>query len=146
MDTNKLGEALWCTHLDHVRALEQLVEGSRARGESGLLLYLFHVGQPMFPGTLTERLGLTTGRIANILKSLERSGLVERTPDREDKRRVLVALTPRGEALARAQNQAAVDFHAKLVSHLSEAEAQQFIALIQRIALFIEDEGAQPRP
>ena len=47
---------------------------------------------------------MTTGRIANILKVLEESDLVVRTPDALDKRRVQVALTDRGEQVAEEQN------------------------------------------
>ena len=88
-------------HLEYMRVLDDIVERSATRGESGVLLYLYHVDRPMYPGELTEKLGLTTGRIANILKELERERLILRTPDVLDKRRVRVALTPEGEALAR---------------------------------------------
>ena len=69
MDERKLGEALWKVHLEHMRALDCVVERSYTRGETGVLLYLYHISRPLFPGELTEKLGLTTGRIANILRA-----------------------------------------------------------------------------
>ena len=133
MDATKLGETLWTMHLENMRVLDQIVEKSRTRGESGVLLYLYHVGRPMFPGELTEKLGLTTGRIANILKVLEESDLVVRTPDALDKRRVLVALTASGEQVAEEQNREAVRFHAQLISQLEEDEARQFLDMLKRM-------------
>ena len=142
MNTNKLGESLWTIHIENMRVLDQIVEASRTRGENGMLLYLYHVGRPMFPGELTEKLGLTTGRIANILKELEKSGLVVRTPDALDKRRVQVALTRQGEEAARAQNEEAVRYHAMLLSLLSEDEARQFLEMLQRMTSVLNAEGS----
>lgn len=141
MDAMKLGETLWTVHLENMRALDLIVEKSRTRGESGVLLYLYHVNRPMFPGELTEKLGLTTGRIANILKVLESSGLVVRTPDALDKRRVQVALTPAGEIAAQRQNREAVAFHARLLSQLEEHEAQQFLDMVKRMVVILENDG-----
>lgn len=143
MDRTKLGETLWTIHLEHMRALDQIVDASHIRGENGLLLYLYHVGRPMFPGELTEKLGLTTGRIANILKVLERAALVVRTPDGSDKRRVLVALTPKGEALASEKNREAVEFHSRMMSQLDPSEARQFLDMIERMISIIDCDGPQ---
>lgn len=134
MEALKLGEALWTMHLDHMRLLEEIVERSGTRGESGVLLYLYHTGRPMFPGELTEKLGLTTGRIANILRSLERSELVVRTPDGLDKRRVLVALTPAGEEAAERRNAEAIAYHARLIGPLDEARAQALLDTLSFLA------------
>ena len=142
MDAMKLGETLWTMHLENMRVMDQIVERSRTRGESGVLLYLYHVGRPMFPGELTEKLGLTTGRIANILKVLEESDLVVRTPDALDKRRVLVALTSRGEQVAQEQNREAVQFHAQLISQLEEDEARQFLDMLKRMVGILNGDDA----
>ena len=141
MDAMKLGETLWLMHLENMRALDQIVEKSRTRGESGVLLYLYHVNRPMFSGELTEKMGLTSGRIANILKGLESSGLVARTPDAQDKRRVQVALTPAGEAIAQQKNQDAIAFHAQLLSRLEEGEAQYFLDICARMGAVIDENG-----
>ena len=146
MDSMKLGETLWMIHLEYMRSLEKIVEKSRVRGESGVMLYLYHVGRPMYPGELTEKLGLTTGRIANILKELEESNLIVRATDRLDKRRVRVALTPEGEARAKQLNAEAVAFHAGLLEHLSPEEAQQFLNMLRRMADFPEEDAATDRP
>ena len=142
----KLGEALWTMHLVHIRALDQIVEASNTRGESGMLLYLYHVGRPMYPGELTEKMGLTTGRIANILKVLEKSDLIVRTPDGLDKRRVQVALTPRGEELAEKQNREAVKYHARLLSQLSDQEAAQLLNMLEHMVAILDTEASGQRP
>ena len=143
MDAMKLGETLWMVHLEHVRVLEQVVDRSSVRGENGVLLYLYHIARPMFPGELTEKLGLTTGRIANILRELEGDGLIVRTPDAEDKRRVRVSLTHRGEALARMRNQQAVACHARVISKMTPDEAQRFLDMFARVVTILEEDASE---
>lgn len=55
-------------------------------------------GGPMTAGTLAERSGLTRGAMTTALDRMERSGLARRTPDPDDRRSVLVGLTPRAIA------------------------------------------------
>lgn len=54
---------------------------------------------PISVGALGARLDMDTGTITPLLKRLDVAGLVTRTRDPADERRVLVDLTPRGRAL-----------------------------------------------
>ncbi|WNG54672.1 winged helix-turn-helix transcriptional regulator [Archangium gephyra] len=56
-------------------------------------------GAPLSVGALGARLDMDTGTITPLLKRLDASGLVTRTRDPADERRVMVDLTPRGRAL-----------------------------------------------
>jgi MarR family transcriptional regulator, organic hydroperoxide resistance regulator len=56
-------------------------------------------GAPLSVGALGRRLAMDTGTITPLVKRLESSGLVTRTRDPGDERRVLVDLTARGRAL-----------------------------------------------
>lgn len=62
------------------------------------LLELFNEA-PRTVGDLGARLAMDTGTITPLLKRLEASGMVTRTRDRNDERRVLIALTAAAEAL-----------------------------------------------
>jgi MarR family transcriptional regulator, organic hydroperoxide resistance regulator len=63
-----------------------------------VMLELF-AGTPRAVGELGTKLGMDTGTITPLLKRLEASGMVTRTRDRNDERRVLINLTAGGEAL-----------------------------------------------
>ena len=54
---------------------------------------------PRTVGDLGTKLAMDTGTITPLLKRLEVSGMVTRTRDKNDERRVLIALTIAGEAL-----------------------------------------------
>jgi len=56
-------------------------------------------GAPLAVGELGTRLGMDTGTITPLLKRLQAAGMVTRTRDSADERRVLVDLTPEGRAL-----------------------------------------------
>src|SRR5215203_3853342 len=54
---------------------------------------------PLSVGEVGARLDMDTGTITPLVKRLESAGFVTRTRDASDDRRVLVDLTPRGQAL-----------------------------------------------
>ena len=56
-------------------------------------------GAPLSVGELGSRLDMDTGTITPLLKRLDAAGIVTRTRDPNDERRVLVDLTPGGKAL-----------------------------------------------
>lgn len=63
-----------------------------------VLLELF-AGTPRTVGDLGAKLGMDAGTITPLLKRLATAGKVTRTRDAADERRVLIDLTPSGEAL-----------------------------------------------
>jgi DNA-binding MarR family transcriptional regulator len=56
----------------------------------------------MSPGELSDALLLTTGGLSNLLRRMEADGYVQRSPDKRDKRGVVVQLTAKGIAKADA--------------------------------------------
>ncbi|WP_092142385.1 MULTISPECIES: MarR family winged helix-turn-helix transcriptional regulator [unclassified Pseudomonas] len=64
-----------------------------------LVMLELYTAEPRTVGDLGTKLGMDTGTITPLLKRLELLGVVTRTRDRADERRVLIALTRSGEAL-----------------------------------------------
>ena len=56
-------------------------------------------GAPMLTGEVAARMHITSGSITSVLDTLERKGLVVRSNDPGDRRRVLVDITPEAQAL-----------------------------------------------
>jgi DNA-binding MarR family transcriptional regulator len=56
-------------------------------------------GGPLLAGELSARMHITSGTMTGVLDTLERNGYIQRHPDPADRRRVLVDLTPAGQAV-----------------------------------------------
>jgi DNA-binding MarR family transcriptional regulator len=88
-----------------------------------VLLELF-AGTPRTVGDLCAKLGMETGTVTPLLKRLAAAGTVTRTRDVTDERRVLIDLTPVGEALRKqvqavsGQIRSACKLDEKGVAHL----------------------------
>ena len=51
-------------------------------------------------GSLTRELGISKQAVSQLIDTMVMRGYLERTPDAEDRRRMLLHLTPRGRAAA----------------------------------------------
>ena len=93
---------------------------------------------------IAAQLGITPGSLTAAINVLERKGYVQRTPDPEDRRRVQISLTPRGQA-ADAGHQR---IHRRLVngitSGLSEEETGVLLRALQNVAEFFNEERTAP--
>ena len=82
-----------------------------------------------------ERLFLDSGTLTPLLKRLEAAGLIKRTRSTEDERQVLIALTPKGQALreeARAVPQSILSSSACSVGELF-AMKNELVALRDKL-------------
>lgn len=89
-------------------------------------------GRQVTPGDLSEHLRLSTARVANLLKSLERKGLATRTHDDADRRRVFVGLTDEGRALAHKKSEEMAANADAFIRELGEDDAKELIRLLRR--------------
>ena len=108
MDNQELAERMYRMSVENLRQIARLSQAVLAQGEDAVLVCLYSWDHPVFAGEFIDRLGLTTGRIANILKKLEEKRYITRTADREDRRRVYVSLTDTGRRHAEKRRQAMV--------------------------------------
>ena len=98
------------------------------------VMRLLHSGtsKKMTAGELSSRLSMTTSRVAAVLGSLEKKGLLERENDAVDRRRVLVSLTRAGEALCEKRKAHFKSKIALLLSMLGD-DAPEFVRLLGRV-------------
>ena len=69
------------------------------QGEGAVLICLQHSEGPIYPSTISEKVGLSRARVTNIINSLRQKGLVNLEQDETDRRKSIVTLTEKGEKL-----------------------------------------------
>ena len=104
------------------------------KGECRLLSFLKIDPERKYqPGELAKELGLTTARIASILKTLEKKGYILRECSPEDKRKVFVEITENGKEYIDKKRENACLFFDGAFEKLSEEESEQFIAILNKL-------------
>ena len=78
---------------------------------------------------------LTSSGITKRLDRLEQAGLIKRDPDPNDRRGVLITLTPAGIELIDNVTEAHMANEARLLSALSEAERDRLAGLLRKLRL-----------
>lgn len=104
---------------------------SRAGREA--LAVLDGAGQPLSPTAIAERLIVTTASVTSLLDTLERRGLVERQPDPDDRRRLLIVITPEGKAIVDQFLPEVVALQTAALATLTEAERRQLLELLDTV-------------
>ena len=113
------------------------------RGEMAVLRLLARERRQMLAGEISRSLSMTTSRIAAVLNSLEKKDMITRCVDPADRRRVVVALTARGEDFHLARRREAERDFTHLLERLGEDDARQFVHLLGRVfAILAEDRGS----
>lgn len=90
-------------------------------------------GAPLTPTEISERLLVTTGSMTSLLDTLERRGLVRRSPHPDDRRRVLVDITDEARRLA---DRFLPEVHAwqhRVMSVLSGSEQATLLRLLAKV-------------
>lgn len=81
---------------------KRLVDGSMAEGLSLIEIHILHalyLQDGQHPSTLAQATGRAATSFTPLLDKLERCGLIERQPDKVDRRAIRIHLTPKGWAL-----------------------------------------------
>ncbi|MEH7251509.1 MarR family winged helix-turn-helix transcriptional regulator [Neobacillus niacini] len=105
-----------------------------SQGERRILGYLtfFKTGGAS-SGELSEKLFLSTPRVASALKSLSKKGFIERNRDENDKRIVIVTITEAGKSFMLEEHEKAISMLEKTLEKLGEKDAQEFVRILNRI-------------
>lgn len=115
--------------------------------DDGLGRWQFHVlmtlrrqGPPYSasPSYLADALGLTRGALSARLGPVEQAGLITRTTDRADRRRVHVQLTAAGHAAFEEYGRAGGRGEGSLLTALTADEKQVLADLLRKLVLALE--------
>jgi len=96
-------------------------------------------GRPLEPSVIAERLLVTTGSMTSLLDNLEKRGLIRRQPHPEDRRKLLIDITPAAQtivdALLPSLHARERDVMAAALSPSEQRSLLRFITKLQQAAL-----------
>lgn len=104
------------------------------QGGAFILQYLYIRKNEVLPSEISNEMSISTARIAAALGSLESKGLITRQIDKDDRRRILVSLTPEGEETARKQQQNVLNNISQMLQKLGEHDAKEYVRIMGKIA------------
>jgi DNA-binding MarR family transcriptional regulator len=91
-------------------------------------------GEPLEPSVIADRLLITTGSVTSLLDNLERRGLIRRMPHPQDRRKLLIDITPSAQAIV---DELLPSLHARerevMSSALTTDEQHELIVLTAKV-------------
>ncbi len=99
----------------------------------GLVLGQLRDHGPMSPSELGERLIVTRATVTGVVDSLERRGLVRRTPNPADRRSLLIEITREGLLVVQQLRTLVHRQERDWMAFLSEAELRAYIDVLHRL-------------
>lgn len=108
-----------------------------------VLATLRRSGEPyqLSPGELMARMMITSGTMTNRVDQLVKAGLVKREQNPEDRRGMIISLTPQGFALIEKAVVAHVENQHRLVTPLTEQEREALNGLLKAYLGRLEDKA-----
>lgn len=89
--------------------------------------------EPLTPTTIAERAIVTTASITSLLDTLERRGLVRRQRHPDDRRKVLVEITPEGLAVVDEFLPAARGIEMAVMGGLGEQDRRRLLRTLTKV-------------
>lgn len=119
------------TH-DHIRTF------GLTQPQFGVLESLGHLG-PMTIGELCKKMLVSGGNMTVVIDNLEKEGLVERIRGDEDRRSIVIRLTPKGKKLFGQIFANHAEYVTKLASVLTPDEQEQLGRLLKKLGLALRE-------
>jgi DNA-binding MarR family transcriptional regulator len=109
-----------------------------------LILLSCDLGEAGTPAELAELYGLEVSSITRLVDRLEKKRLMERTRSREDRRKTILSLTPRGKAALQRAVRIAGPIAIATWQGVTEQERKTLATIIQKVLDNVKKMGSRP--
>ena len=107
-------------------------------GEMGILLFLIKNTDGMGAGQISRCMNVSTGRVASVLKNLEKKKLIVRKKDGIDKRKIMVVITDEGKKQALEHYDKILNSVENILRLIGEEDAIEAARLLKKIAELVK--------
>ena len=133
MDQTERDERLMASLRQLVVCEEGRICMAASRGELCLLMHLKRQSDLVLPSELSEVMSVSTARIARLLNTLEDRGLIQRSMDLSDRRKIVVKLTEAGERYLKEVYKRTHRRASAVIDALGAEETETFIRIAEKI-------------
>lgn len=123
------------------RISEMVVDFPGLSSSGARALQTIYVDGPPYrttPGALAEGLMLTSGTMTSLLDRLARAGMIERLPDPNDRRGIIIQLTERGVQAGTEITERYEQIETEMLAPLSDSDRQQLVGYLRALLLGFE--------
>lgn len=131
--TIELFQVINSIHSKHIR-LENLEHITR--GEKAVLRNLSFSETGLTPSDLSKCLRVGSGRIGNVLKTLESKGYIQRVTCDSDKRKTIVTLTDKGRSFCFTEEEA---FARSINAAVKRMGVEEYDKFLKNFGIFLEE-------
>ena len=136
-DFHELGRQLFTEFGSMHQHVSRFVDQAMS-GEMAVMRALMLAGGSLTPSELANRAWVSSARIANILRTLEAKGWVEREHSKTDRRRVHVTMTDKGFQNLEIKRREFEERTAAFLEQLGETDTQEMVRLLRRLNEIID--------
>lgn len=122
------------------RAAEHIKDFGLSLSQLWVIECLGHSG-PLIMGELCKKTFLSAGNMTFVVDGLEKAGIAERVYAEDDRRVILVRLTPKGEKIYKEAFSQHAIFLTKLASVLTPEEQEELARLLKKLGLALSDKS-----
>lgn len=130
----QVGHLLRRAHQRHAAIFQEMIDDAQLTPlQFAALMKLADVGEAS-QNHLGRLTAMDAATMQGVIKRLIARGLVERRPDPDDRRRLLLTLSAEGAALAGRVAERGLEISAKTLEPLSPAERDTFLRLLRQLS------------
>ena len=128
------------TVMRHARETDAVPEARDMGDAQTWVLHALHKG-PQVSTALARRFNVTTPTMTAIVEALVAKGYVERTPDTEDRRRIILTLTAAGSEMSEQVHAHVCQALARFLSPLSHEQLKDVVQAFSHIRSLLPDDN-----
>lgn len=111
------------------------------KGEEAILIYLSKNKDSIItPSEISDIFNISTARVASSLNSLETKELVTREIDKDDRRKIIIKLTKKGNELAEQFKTENLKVTVEILSRLGEEDSKTFLNIVEKLKNILKEE------
>ncbi len=103
------------------------------------LIYLYTIKKPVSAGDISKKLGVSTARVAVILRKMQEKELITKKSDPSDARKVVISITSKGEAFIDQRKSMFFNDVRDLVDKIGKERFDEFLNVLSEVHELMEE-------